>query len=81
MQAGINLAANWMQVRRLELEVYPDNAPAIALYEKLGFAREGRYRDFSFQDGLYTDALVMSRLFDVEAQFGSPLDAETHASK
>ncbi len=64
MQACVDLAANWLQVRRLELEVYPDNAPAIALYEKFGFAHEGRYRDFSFQNGLYIDALVMARLFD-----------------
>ncbi|MCZ7545857.1 MAG: GNAT family N-acetyltransferase [Anaerolineae bacterium] len=64
IQAGVDLAANWLQIRRLELEVYPDNAPAIALYKKFGFAHEGRYRDFSFQNGLYIDALVMARLFD-----------------
>lgn len=64
MQAAVDLAGSWLQIRRLELEVYPDNAPAIALYEKFGFAHEGRYRDFGFQDGLYIDTLVMSRLFD-----------------
>ncbi len=37
------------------LEVRQDNTPAIALYERLGFARNGRRRGY-YQDG--TDALI-----------------------
>lgn len=37
------------------LEVRQDNAPAIALYERLGFARNGRRRGY-YRDG--TDALI-----------------------
>lgn len=31
-----------MNLRRVELTVYTDNAPALALYRKFGFETEGR---------------------------------------
>ena len=37
MRAGIELADNWLNLRRLELEVYSDNEAAIGLYERMGF--------------------------------------------
>ena len=37
-----------------------DNLPAVRLYEKLGFAREGIVRDAVFVDGEYHDALAMA---------------------
>jgi putative acetyltransferase len=62
MAALIDLADNWLGLRRLELYVYVDNAPAIRLYEKFGFVSEGTARDFAFRDGRYVDALSMARL-------------------
>jgi predicted N-acetyltransferase YhbS len=41
MRAGLDLADNWLGLRRVELTVYTDNAPAIHLYEKFGFVGEG----------------------------------------
>jgi putative acetyltransferase len=46
----------------LDLRVYVDNAPAIALYEKFGFEIEGTHRCFAYRDGEYVDAHVMARL-------------------
>ena len=46
----------------LELEVYPDNAPAIHLYEKFGFRTEGRRPRAILHRGRYIDALVMGLL-------------------
>jgi L-phenylalanine/L-methionine N-acetyltransferase len=37
MQAAVDLADKWLNLTRLELEVYTDNAPAIRLYKKFGF--------------------------------------------
>ena len=47
---------------RIELEVYADNLPAIALYRRLGFAEEGRKRRARFLDGRYQDLLMMALL-------------------
>ena len=45
------------------LEVLEDNAPAVHLYEKLGFHTVGRMeRFFRMPDGRYRAALVMERL-------------------
>lgn len=62
MAAAIDLADRWLQLHRLELQVYADNAAGIALYTRHGFVEEGRHRDFAFRDGRYVDALSMARL-------------------
>ena len=61
LEAVIDTAERWHGVRRLELEVYADNAAAIALYERHGFEREGLARGYALRDGAYVDALLMAR--------------------
>jgi putative acetyltransferase len=61
LAAAIDLADNWLNLRRLELTVYPDNARAIALYERFGFVREGLFRDYAWRNGAYVDAIAMAR--------------------
>ncbi|HEY7603893.1 MAG TPA: GNAT family N-acetyltransferase [Gaiellaceae bacterium] len=47
-------------VRKLELHVFPHNEPAIRLYERFGFVREGyRTRHFRRESG-YVDAILMA---------------------
>jgi putative acetyltransferase len=62
MEAVLDLAVNWLGLVRLQLEVYPENARAIRLYEKYGFEAEGVYRAYAYRDGHYADTLVMGRL-------------------
>ncbi|HEX6719654.1 MAG TPA: GNAT family N-acetyltransferase [Pyrinomonadaceae bacterium] len=62
MRAIIDLADNWLNLTRLELEVYADNKPAIHLYERFGFEVEGTMRQHAFRDGQYVDSKVMGRL-------------------
>ena len=50
-------------IRRLELEVYAHNAPALHLYRKFGFVEEGRRRSAYFQHGRFIDGILMARLF------------------
>ena len=49
---------------RIELEVFVDNEPAIALYKKLGFQYEGRLRKARLIDGEYRDVFHMALLND-----------------
>lgn len=62
MEAGIDLADNWLNLTRLELEVYSNNEAAIRLYERFGFEREGVLRQHAFRNGKYIDSIVMARL-------------------
>ena len=62
MEAGIDLADNWLNLTRLELEVYADNKAAIHLYERFGFEREGTLRQHAFRNGEFVDSIMMGRL-------------------
>ena len=62
MQAMCNYADRWIGLLRLELTVYVDNAPAIALYKKFGFEIEGRFRGYAMRDGVLVDAFTMARI-------------------
>ena len=61
MRAGLDLSDNWLNLTRLELEVYTDNDAAIRMYEKFGFSHEGILRQHAFRDGQYVDSAVMAR--------------------
>jgi len=62
MHEIVDAADNCLAIRRLELTVYTDNEPALRLYEKFGFEREGIQRCFAFRAGRYVDAIAMARL-------------------
>lgn len=49
-------------VNRIGLEVYAFNARGLAVYEKVGFRREGVLRDVLFWNGKFHDAIVMGIL-------------------
>lgn len=67
MAAIVDVADNWMNLHRLELEVFTDNAPAIRLYEKFGFKIEGTLVDYGFRNGRYVDVYTMARIRSVGA--------------
>ena len=56
------MADNWLNLKRVELQVYTDNARAIHLYEKFDFVIEGTHKAFAFRDGEYVDAYSMARV-------------------
>ncbi len=62
LHAAVELADRWLNLTRLELSVYVDNVPAIALYKKFGFKEEGRLERYAFRDGEYVDAFAMARV-------------------
>jgi len=62
MQAAVDLADKWLNLTRLELDVYTDNEPAIRLYKKFGFVIEGTLVNYAYRDGQYVDTYTMARL-------------------
>lgn len=82
MSAILDLADNWLNLKRVELGVYTDNEAAIHLYRKFGFAEEGIKRAAAFGDGAWMDELMMARLRDVEQLTTTrpPLQEPTPAS-
>jgi putative acetyltransferase len=58
----VRLCDDYLNIVRLELTVHPDNARAIALYEKFGFEGEGIARFGIFVDGRFSGLLHMARL-------------------
>ena len=53
--------ARQMGVRKLELHVFPHNEPAIALYDRLGYRREGLRRRHFRRGGELVDAVLMAK--------------------
>lgn len=60
--ALVEQADLWLNLSRLELVVYCDNARAIRLYERFGFEREGRLRAYAWREGAWADCFAMARL-------------------
>jgi RimJ/RimL family protein N-acetyltransferase len=60
--AEIEAWARTHDLHRLELTVQTTNRPAIALYEKVGFEREGMKRHSQRVEGVYVDEFLMSKL-------------------
>ncbi|HHW17718.1 MAG TPA: GNAT family N-acetyltransferase [Firmicutes bacterium] len=71
MKACLEVAEKWWRPARVELEVYPDNEPAVRLYRKFGFEVEGKKRDLAIRAGKYVDVLVMSKIYDVQPHSNS----------
>ncbi len=61
-EALIDLAENWLNLKRLSLVVFSDNKQAIHLYESLGFQVEGTMPRFGYGNGAWMDAIMMGRL-------------------
>jgi len=62
MQKALEMAEKYYCPLRMQLEVYPDNKPAVRLYQKLGFRVEGRLRDYIIREGTFVDVLCMSKI-------------------
>jgi RimJ/RimL family protein N-acetyltransferase len=61
LMEGAEEWARSVGIRKLELHVFPHNEPAIALYEGLGYEREGfRWRHYR-RSSEFVDAILMAK--------------------
>ena len=64
-----NYAWNELNLHRLQLTVFDYNKPAIAMYEKMGFQKEGVFREFLKRDGKRHDMYLYGKLTSESSDF------------
>ncbi len=62
MELALMFAFDELNLHRVQLTVFGYNARAIALYESLGFTREGTFREFMQRDGQRYDMYLYGLL-------------------
>lgn len=61
-QLMVNYAFETLNLNRIQLHVCAENSPAIRIYERAGFIKEGVLRQAMFRNGAYVDFWVMGIL-------------------
>ena len=59
-----------LHFHKLVLACFPTNKAGVALYERMGFAAVGIYREQGLLDGRWVDVLIMERLLEQTAEKG-----------
>ncbi len=62
MAGALELADRWLNLTRIELQVFTDNEPAVRLYRRTGFEVEGTLVGYALRDGALADCYAMARL-------------------
>ncbi|ELG2045031.1 GNAT family N-acetyltransferase [Vibrio fluvialis] len=62
IETVLNLADNWLNIKRIQIEVNSDNAAAIACYKKFGFEIEGEAKCSVFREGEFISTYYMARI-------------------
>ena len=62
MRLALELAFNELGLHRLSLTVFSYNTPAITMYERLGWVREGTFREYLARDGKRHDMILYGLL-------------------
>ncbi|MDX3775636.1 GNAT family N-acetyltransferase [Chromatiaceae bacterium AAb-1] len=62
LRSALDMTDNWLNLHRIELQVYTSNEHAVALYERFGFEAEAELTDYAFQYGRFVSVLAMARI-------------------
>lgn len=61
-QLMVNYAFKTLNLNRIQLHVCAENVPALKIYQRVGFTKEGVLRQAMFRNGNYVDFWVMAIL-------------------
>ena len=61
MTAILDIADNWLKLKRVELCVFVENKTAVAMYRAMGFVVEGTKKYAAVRSGVYADEYLMAR--------------------
>ena len=61
MESLLDIADNWLMLKRVELSVFTDNERAVRLYKSLGFVVEGTKKYAAVKNGVHADEYLMAR--------------------
>lgn len=62
LAAALDLADNWLGLRRIQTIVFADDRAAVEFYEAAGFQCEATLRRYAQRAGRLSDALMLSRV-------------------
>jgi RimJ/RimL family protein N-acetyltransferase len=62
MDVALRFAFHELNLHRVQITIFDYNLPSIALAERMGFVREGAYREFLERDGTRYDMLLYGLL-------------------
>jgi len=62
LEAVITFAFDTLKLHRIEADTDPGNTGSLALLEKLGFEREGLFRERWFVNGKWDDSVMLALL-------------------
>jgi ribosomal-protein-alanine N-acetyltransferase len=62
LQAVVEFAFTTLKLHRIEADVDPENAGSLGVLEKLGFEREGLFRDRWLLSGEWVDSVMLGRI-------------------
>lgn len=62
LEAVLNIADNWLNLTRLQINIFTNNKAGLSIFKKFGFASEGVRKKVVFGNGRFQDDHVMVRL-------------------
>ncbi|WP_224367329.1 GNAT family N-acetyltransferase [Hyalangium versicolor] len=68
LETAIHVGFQYLDLQRIELEVYVDNPSAMHLYQKVGFVHEGTKRRNAIREGIHVDGHMMAILKPLDEQ-------------
>lgn len=63
LQAVIEYGKSFLKLHSIEANINPDNAASIRLLQRLGFVKEGHFRENYYFDGRFVDSAIYSLVF------------------